>query len=152
MNTDARVMFHYPYTAVTPAMAVSRAGAGSDYGIAFVDSKKQPLDGSKTYKVHIPTNPPAKDFWALTVYDNQTRSQLQTSQPFPSVGSQTEGIKMNENGSYDIYFGPKAPKGFENNWLETVPGKGWFVALRMYGPLEAWIEKTWRPGEIELVK
>ena len=38
MNSDARVMFHYPYTAVTPAMAVSRAGAGSDYGIAFVDS------------------------------------------------------------------------------------------------------------------
>ncbi len=152
MNSDARVMFHYPYTAVTPAMAVSTAGAGSDYGIAFVDSKKQPLDGSKTYKLKIPADPPAKDFWALTMYDNQTRSMLQTSQSFPTVGSQTKGIKQNEDGSYDIYFGPKAPKGFENNWLETVPGKGWFVALRVYGPLEPWIEKTWRPGEIELVK
>jgi hypothetical protein len=152
MNSDARVMFHYPYTAVTPAMAVSKAGAGSDYGIAFVDSNKMPFDGSKTYKLNIPANPPAKDFWALTMYDNQTRSMLQTSQAFPTVGSQTEGLKQNEDGSYDIYFAPKPPKGFENNWLETVPGKGWFVGLRLYGPLEPWIEKTWRPGEIELVE
>jgi len=152
MNSDARVMFHYPYTAVTPAMAVSIAGAGSDYGLAFVDSEKMPLDGSRTYRVHIPANPPAKDFWALTMYDNQTRSMLQTNQKFPTVGSQTEGLKQNADGSYDIYFAPKPPKGFENNWLATVPGKGWFVALRMYGPLEPWIEKTWRPGEIELVE
>jgi hypothetical protein len=152
MNSDARVMFHYPYTAVTPAMAVSKAGVGSDYGLAFVDSRKQPLDGSKTYKLHISPNPPAKDFWAVTVYDNQTRSQLQTSQLFPTVGSQTEGIRQNADGSYDIHFGPKPLEGYENNWIETVPGKGWFVALRMYGPLEAWIDKTWRPGEIELVK
>jgi hypothetical protein len=152
MNSDARVMFHYPYTAVTPAMAVSRPGLGSDYGIAYVDSEKQPLDGAKTYRLHLPPNPPAKDFWALTIYDNQTRSMLQTSQPMPTVGSQTEGIKLNNDGSYDIYFSPKPPKGCENNWIETVPGKGWFVALRMYGPLEAWIDKDWRPGEIELVE
>ena len=152
MNSDARVLFHYPYTAVTPAMALTKAGAGSDYGIAYVDANKQPFDGSKTYKLRLPPNPPAKAFWALTMYDNQTRSQLQTSQKFPTVGSQTKGIKKNADGSYDIYFSPKPPKGFENNWLETVPGKGWFVALRMYGPLEPWIEKTWRPGEIELVK
>jgi len=152
LNSDARVMFHYPYTAVTPAMAVSKAGIGSDYGIAFVDSKKLPFDGSKTYRVRLAANPPAKDFWALTMYDNQTRSQLQTSQKFPTVGSQTKGIRKNEDGSYDIYFSPKPPEGYENNWLATVPGKGWFVALRMYGPLEPWIEKTWRPSEIELVE
>ena len=152
MNTDARVAFHYPYTVVSPAMAVTKAGAGSDYGIAYVDSKKMPFDGSKTYKLHIPANPPAKDFWAATIYDNQTRSMLQTSQPYPTVGSQTEGLKKNEDGSYELYFGPKAPKGYENNWLETVPGKGWFVGFRMYGPEQAWIDKTWRPGEIELVE
>jgi len=152
MNSDARVMFHYPYTAVTPAMAVTRAGAGSDYGIAYVDAQKQPFDGSKTYRLRIPTNPPARDFWALTLYDTQTRSMLRTSQRLPTVGTQTEGFKKNEDGSYDIYFGPKPPKGFENNWLETIPEKGWFVVLRIYGPLEPWIEKTWRPGEIELVK
>jgi hypothetical protein len=152
MNSDARVMFHYPYTAVTPAMAVTLPGKGSDYGMAFVDSKKQPLDGSKTYKITIPANVPVADFWALTIYDTQTRSQLQTSQPLPSVGSQTQGIKQNKDGSYTVYFSPKPPKGMQNNWLETIPGKSWFVALRMYGPLDPWIEKTWRPSEIELVK
>ena len=152
MNSDARVMFYYPYTAVTPAMAVTIPGAGSDYGIAYVDAEKQPMDGSLTYKIHVPADPPVKDFWAVTAYDTQTRSQLQTDQKFPTVGSQTEGLKMNDDGSYDIYLAPEAPAGFEKNWLQTIPGKSWFVGFRMYGPLEAWIDKSWRPSEIELVK
>jgi len=152
MNSDARVMFHYPYTIVTPAMAVSIPGKGSDYGLAFVDAGKQPFDGDKTYKLHLPPNPPANDFWALTLYDPQTRSQLQTSQSFPTIGSQSEGLKKNNDGSFDVYFGPRPPPGFENNWLETIPGKSWFVALRIYGPEEAWVSKEWRPGEIEVLK
>ncbi|MEE9449778.1 MAG: DUF1254 domain-containing protein [Ignavibacteriaceae bacterium] len=151
MNSDARVMFHYPYTAVTPAMAVSIAGVGSDYAITYLDANKNPFDGSKKYKLHIPANAPAKDFWAVTIYDSQTRSMLQTDQPFPTVGSQSEELIQNEDGSYDVYFGPEPPKGYENNWLQTIPGKSWFVALRIYGPLEPWINKTWKPGEIELV-
>ncbi len=152
MNSDARVMFHYPYTAVTPAMAVTIPGKGSDYAIAYVDAGKMPFDGSKTYRLHLPPNPPAKDFWAVTIYDCQTRSMLQTDQPYPTVGSQTEGIRMNEDGSYDIYFAPEVPEGYENNWLQTIPGKSWFVALRFYGPLDPWIQKSWKPGEIELVE
>ena len=152
MNTDARVMFHYAYTAVTPAMAVTIPGAGSDYAMAFVDGDDQPLDGSKLYRLRIPANVPVNNFWALTVYDNQTRSQVQTTQKFPTVGSQTEGFRQNDDGSYDVFFGPEPPEGFENNWLQTIPGKGWFVALRMYGPLDAWIGQTWRPGDLELVK
>ena len=148
MNSDARVMFHYPYTAVTPAMAVTIPGKGSDYVIAYLDSNKQPFDGSKLYKITIPANVPVADFWALTLYDTQTRSQLQTNQAYPSVGSQTKGIKRNEDGSYTVYFGPRAPNDFETNWLETIPGKSWFVVLRMYGPEPAWIDKKWRPSEI----
>ena len=110
------------------------------------------MDGSRTYKIHIPTNPPAKDFWALTLYDTQTRSQLQTDQKFPTVGSQTDGLVQNQDGSYDIYFGPVAPHGYEKNWLQTIPGKSWFVALRLYGPLQPWIDKTWIPSEILEVK
>ena len=152
MNSDARVMFYYPYTAVTPSMATPKEGRGSDYGIAYLDSRKQPFDGSKSYKLHIPANPPVKSFWAVTIYDPQTRSMLQTSQAFPTVGSQTKGIRKNADGSCDIYFAPKPLKGYENNWLETVHGKSWFVILRMYGPLKPWLDQTWRPGEIELVK
>jgi hypothetical protein len=95
---------------------------------------------------------PVDNFWAVTMYDTQTRSQLQTSNPYPSLGSQSKGLKKNADGSYDLYFGPKAPEGKESNWLETDPGKAWFTILRMYGPLKPWINKTWRPGEIELVK
>jgi len=148
---DARTMFHYAYTAVTPAMAVTRPGLGSDYGIAFLDANKQILDGLKTYRLHLPPNVPVNNFWAVTIYDSQTRSQLQTSQPFPTVGSQSEGFQQNDDGSYDVYFAPEAPAGKESNWLQTVPGKSWLAILRMYGPLEPWIDQTWRPGEIELV-
>ena len=150
-NLDARTMFHYAYTAVTPAMAVTRPGLGSDYGIAFLDSKKEILDGSKTYRLHLPPNVPVNNFWAVTIYDPQTRSQLQTSQPFPTVGSQSEDFQQNDDGSYDVYFAPEPPAGKEGNWLQTISGKSWFAILRMYGPLEPWIDQTWRPGEIELV-
>ncbi len=151
-NTDARVFFHYTYTAVTPSMATPHEGRGSDYCITFKDSKHQIFDGSKTYKIHLPPNVPVADFWALTIYDSQTRSMLQTDQPYPTVGSQDDGFKQNEDGSYDVYFSPKPPKGFEKNWLQTIPGKSWFVILRMYGPLKPFLDKTWRPSEIELVK
>ncbi|MGB5521011.1 MAG: DUF1254 domain-containing protein [Polyangiales bacterium] len=151
-NLDARVLFHFGYICVSPAMAVTVAGKGSDYGLIALDSKKLPLDGSKTYKLHLPPDVPAKDFWALTMYDTQTRSQLQTDQQFPTLGSQTEGIKTNADGSYDIYFAPTAPKGQEGNWLQTIPGKSWWLALRMYGPLKPWIDQSWRPSELELVE
>ena len=151
-NMDARTFFYFNYTGVTPAMAVTHPGKGSDYAVAFRDADKQAFDGSKTYKLHLPKDVPVNNFWAVTMYDSQTRSQLQTSQQFPTIGSQTDGFKQNADGSYDVYFGPKAPEGQEANWLETVPGKSWFTILRMYGPLEPWINKTWRPGEIELVK
>lgn len=152
MNSDARVMFHYPYTVVTPAMAVKIPGKGSDYAMAYVDADKQAFDGSKTYKLEVPANPPAKDFWAVTLYDSQTRSQLQTNQPLPTLGSQDKGLKENPDGSMTIYFGPEAPKGSENNWVQTVPGKSFFVIFRMYGPEKEWLEKKWRPSEVQLVK
>jgi hypothetical protein len=151
MGLDARVLFFYNATGVTPAMAASNVGAGSDYALAYLDANKKAFDGSKTYKLNLPPNVPVNDFWAVTLYDTQTRSLLQTNQEFPTVGSQSEGMVKNEDGSYDIYFAPEAPKGKEGNWLQTLPGKSWFIILRMYGPLEPWIDKTWRPSEIELV-
>jgi hypothetical protein len=152
INLDARVLFYYNATGVTPAMAMTRAGAGSDYGIAYLDSDKNAFDGAKTYRLHLPPNVPVNNFWAVTIYDTQTRSLLQTEQAFPTLGSQSKGFEKNADGSYDLYFSPKPPTGKEDNWLATVPGKSWFAILRMYGPLEPWINKTWRPSEIELVQ
>lgn len=126
-------------------------GPEPDYAMAMLDSDKQALDGSKTYKLNLPADIPVVDFWAVTMYDTQTRSQLQTDQQFPTLDTYHEGLATNDDGSIDIYFSPTPPEGNESNWLQTVPGKGWFIALRLYGPTEPWIDQSWRPGEVELV-
>ena len=150
-NLNARTSFYFGYTGVTPAMAVTHPGAGSDYAIAFRDAQKKAFDGAKTYRLHLPPNVPVNNFWAVTVYDTQTRSMLQTSQPYPTVGSQSDGFQKNADGSYDVFFSPEPPAGKKGNWVQTIPGKSWFTILRMYGPLEPWINKSWRPSEIERV-
>jgi hypothetical protein len=151
-DLDARTYFFFYATGITPAMAEKMVGKGSAYACAFVDAKGDPLDGGKTYKVHLPPNIPAKQFWSFVLYSSQTRSMLQTDQQFPSTGSLKKGIVVNADKSVDVYFGPKAPAGMENNWVQTVPGKGWNTLFRLYGPLKPWFDKTWRPSEIELVK
>jgi hypothetical protein len=151
-NLDARVMMHYYATGITPAMVIKMVGVGSQYAAATTDSAGKALDGGKTYKIHLPPNIPANNFWSFVVYDNQTRSMLQTDAQFPSIGSQTKGIVINSDTSVDVWFGPSAPKGHESNWVQTVPGKGWNVLLRLYGPEQSWFDKTWKPGEFELVK
>jgi hypothetical protein len=146
---DARTMFHYPYTAVTPAMEIKLVGVGSQYGIATMDADGNYLDGSENYKLHLPPDVPAKEFWSVMVYDPQTRSMLQTDQQFPGLNNMKGATLPNADGSYDIYFGPEAPEGKEGNWIQTIPGKGFIAILRLYGPLESWFEQTWRPGELE---
>ena len=147
---DAYSSFFFYATGVTPAMDSKVVGQGSQYMAAFVDSKGNPLDGGKNYKLHLPPNIPVANFWSVILYDNQTRSMLQTDQQWPAVSSQTKGLVVNPDSSVDVYFGPKTPPGKENNWVQTIPGKGWNTLLRLYGPLQPWFDKTWRPGEIEL--
>lgn len=151
-NFDGAIFFYYIATGVTPAMEEKMVGKGSQYPWACLDANGNRLEGGKNYKLNIPANVPAKDFWSVIVYDIQTRSMIQTDQTQPSVSSQNKGFKTNSDGSVDVYFGPKAPAGFENNWIQTIPDKGWFMILRLYGPLEPWFNKTWRPGEIELIQ
>jgi hypothetical protein len=148
-NLEARDLFHYYATGITPAMALKMVGRGSQYAVV---TERKALDGSKTYKIHLPPNIPAKEFWSFVVYDNETRSELQTDQQFPGIGSQKKDLVVNPDTSVDVWFAPTAPKGHESNWVQTVPNKGWNVLLRLYSPEQAWFDKKWKPGEFELVK
>lgn len=146
---DARTLFHYAATVITPAMAAASVGVGSQYAYTAEDSHHEWLDGSRTYRLRLPPGIPAGDFWSVCIYDTQSRSLLQTEDSYPSLNSQVGSVQSNPDGSVDIYFGPQAPAGKEGNWIRTLPGKPWFVILRLYGPLLPWFDKTWRPGELE---
>jgi hypothetical protein len=148
---NERTRFHYYATGITPVMVKPPVGAGSQYVIGLRDSEGEILDGSNTYKVHIPANVPAKRFWELTVYDNQTRSMLQTDQRLPGITSIQSDVVQNADGSYDVYFGPEKPEG-KVNWIQTIPNKGWNVLWRIYSPTQVWYDKAWRQGEIEKVE
>lgn len=151
LDSDKRVMWLYNATGVTPAMSTPKVGTGSVYPMVARDSKGEYLDGGKTYAVTLPAPIPVNNFWAFTVYDGQTRSLLETDQKTAGLDSNSKDLKANSDGSYTVYFGPSAPAGNEGNWVQTRPGKSYFVFLRLYGPLEAWFDKSWKPGDLEPV-
>ncbi|MFB6608933.1 DUF1254 domain-containing protein [Agromyces sp. NPDC056379] len=147
---DARTQFHYIATVITPAMAHAQVGAGSAYAYTVHDAQGRLLDGARSYRLRVDANPPAKNFWAVDLYDTQTRSLLVIpSTPYPALASNDGKLQANDDGSFDLFFGPTAPAGKESNWVETVPGKSWFPFFRIYGPLEPWFEQTWRLNEFE---
>jgi hypothetical protein len=147
---NPRTWFFYVATGITPAMCMNLTGIGSQYLMATCDSGGEFLDGGRGYRLTLPPGIPESRFWSVMAYDNQTRSMLQTGQPKPDVGSQSGTVQANPDGSTDVYFGPEPPGGApEANWIQTVAGKGFFAILRLYNPLPAFFDKTWRPSEIE---
>jgi hypothetical protein len=153
---DARSAFFYGITGITPAMSMRLPGIGSQYLFATMDANKAYFDGAKTYKVTLPKGIPEAKFWSFTLYDNQTRSMLDTPQHYPRAGSQgypSPTAEPDADGSVTIYFAPAQPAGIKRgNWIQTVPGKGWFTILRLYSPLEPFFTKQWRPSEIQPVQ
>jgi hypothetical protein len=152
---DSRTAFYYAYTLDSPAMIMRIPGVGSQYLMGFVDANGEPFDGAKIYQVSLPKDIPARAFWSLTLYDNQTRSMLQTPQKYPRAGSQSYPSPAAEaaaDGSTTVWFAPEQPDGVaRGNWIQTDPAKGWFTILRLYSPLPTFFDKSWRPSEIEPV-
>ena len=151
LDLDARIWFFTNYYSISPGMVSKVPGKGAMYVIGFTDSEGTPLSGGSNYRLNLPANVPAANFWSLTLYEAENGSGLANGQPFPSLGSRDKP-SQNADGSTDLYLGPKAPEVRQGNWLATVPGKGYFAVLRLYGPTEAAMDKSWKPGDIERVK
>ena len=112
------------------------------------DAVSNPLTGERSYRFHLPPNMPATEYWSVVVYDSQTKLIIKNDQLWPSVYRTSKGLVVNQDGSIDVRFGPEWPSG-KNNMIQTIPGKGWTMILRLYGTMETLNDQTWRPGEIE---
>lgn len=139
---DEMAAYAYEAVATSRGMVTKTPGVGQAYLGAYKDNEGNWLDGSENYKLHIPPNAPMKQFWSVTVYDVDTRCIINNEQQKADLSSRM-GLITNGDGSVDVYFGPKAPKGMEKNWVPTVPGKAWFTYLRLYAPTEPYFERTW---------
>ena len=148
LDLDTRIWFFTDYYSISPGMISQTPGKGAKYMIAFTDSSGTPLSGGSDYRLKLPPNIPAANFWSVTLYEAENASGLANGQPFPSLGSRDKPA-LNADGSTDLYLGPSAPEGKSGNWLATVPGKGYFAILRLYSPTEAAINKSWKPGDVE---
>jgi hypothetical protein len=148
---DERASWFYEAVGAGPAMAPKRPGPSSAYLGAYKDKAGRWLDGGTSYRLRVPPDPPIKLFWSVTVYDVDTRALILNEQKIADRSSRMD-LRKNEDGSVDIYCGPKAPAGFEKNWIPTVPGKNWFAYFRFYQPTEAYFDRSWPLPDFDRVE
>ena len=141
----------YTYEAITTSigMVLNNVGKGSKYLGAYMDSEQNWLDGKNTYEIVVPKDAPANQFWSITVYDNDTRCIIQNKQGKSDISSVMDGVRVETDGSTKVFVGPSAPEGYENNWVQSNPEKGFFVYLRLYGPLETYFDKSWKMPDVK---
>ena len=119
--------------------------------IISTDSAGNKLSGRKTYKLNLPAGIPASEFWSVIVYDSQTHLIIKTDQPWPSVHSNCKHLIVNTDGSVDIWLGPDQTAGKADNWIKTIPRKGWYAVMRIYNLKES-DSSGWKPGEIIVIQ
>jgi hypothetical protein len=148
LSVTERTVFHFMATGITPDMVTTEVGKGSVYLVGTRDAEGKLFDGSKHYTVTLPKDIPAKSFWSFMIYDNQTRSMLETDQKDAGLDGMKKGLRINADGTTTVHFAPEVPKGWENNWIQTNPDKGFNLLFRLYGPTETWFDQSWRPGDL----
>ena len=149
LNLDHRMAFFTVAYSASPAMAANIVGGGAKYPTTFWDADGDYLSGEHTYRLHLPPDPPARLFWAATIYNPLDGTMIDAGQPFPSVNSLDERVVANEDGSFDLYLGPERPADApEWNWIATNPGEGYLVCLRLYGPTEPFFNLSWIPDDV----
>jgi hypothetical protein len=148
---DERSSWFYEAIGMSTGMQGRIVGFGQVYLETSKDKDGNWLDGGKTYRMRVEPNPPVKQFWSITLYDNVTRGPLMTDQGAADLSSRKPDLATNADGSVDVYFGPERPANAPN-WIKTTPGKGWFPYFRFYAATEPYFDKSWQLNDIELVK
>lgn len=146
-DTVAREVWFFQAIATSPAMFRRQAGFGSLYWFAAKDDRGVYLDGGRDYRLEVPLPVPAGLFWSVTVYDAETRSQIQTDQDHAALRSLFELRDLPGEGTATLRFGPEPPTDDAGHWIRTIPGRGWFVYFRVYGPQTPVFDGSWRPGD-----
>ena len=139
---DGRAAWFYEAVTTSSGMVTRTPGVGQVYLGTYKDKDGDWLDGSKSYRLRIPANAPVEQFWSMTVYDVGARCLIDNPSQQADRSSRMD-LKVNDDGSIDLYVGPKAPAGKEGNWVETVPGRGWFSYFRLYGPKQEHFDGSW---------
>ena len=148
---DERAAWFYEAATTSKAMVTRTAGVGQVYLGSYKDKDGNWLDGANSYRLHIPPDAPVKQFWSLTVYDVDTRSLIENRRRIADRSSRQPDVLRNADGSVDLYVGPTAPKGFEKNWIPSVPGRAWFAYFRLYAPTETHFNRMWTLSDFEKV-
>ena len=148
---DPRARYTYEACTTSERMSFPLPGFGMGYGGMFFDSKGEALRGDRSYVMKVPADPPVELFWAVTVYDADTRGLIATDQKRAEIGSVHETTQVNEDGSTYVFIGPEAPRGWETNWIKSATGRAWFPYFRFYGPTAPFFDQTWTLPQIEEV-
>jgi hypothetical protein len=150
LDYDSRSSRNWFNVIYLPTKAAKRPATMYLAGVSDKDGNL--FEAGKTYKLTVPKDVPINKFWSLTVYDMATWAFIYTLEERPGLSSRDlEKMNLNADGSVTLYFGPKAPNGYENNWIPTA-GKVPFLLFRFFGPEEAFYNKTFVLNDVELVK
>src|SRR5690242_1119208 len=143
-----RAAWFYEASGLGEGMAHPAPGLGQAYLGGYTDRNGQWLDGARDYRLVVPPDPPARQFWSVCIYDALTRTIPDNTTKIAEISSRTNPV-TNPDGSIELRFGPQPPADTsQSNWIQTIPGRAWFAYLRLYGPTESYFDRSWPLGDI----